>query len=182
MRIASFGAQDARVKVVSFSRNFGHQMAITAGLDYSSGNAVVVMDGDLQDPPEVIPRLVAEWQAGNDIVFAVRASRKGESLFKRITASLFYRILRRLTTTDIPLPVEYGSEIRELVSDFGVARRRMSPYPIGMGTARPARMGTRPAFGSAAANSGLPESGMLATTLPEAASKTVAECPRPLNV
>jgi dolichol-phosphate mannosyltransferase len=96
-------AQDARVKVVSFSRNFGHQIAITAGLDYSSGDSVIVMDGDLQDPPEVIPQLIAQRQAGNDIVFAVRASRDSESFFKRLTASLFYRILRRLTTTEIPV-------------------------------------------------------------------------------
>jgi glycosyltransferase involved in cell wall biosynthesis len=96
-------AQDPRVKVVSFSRNFGHQIAITAGLDYSSGDAVVVMDGDLQDPPEVIPQLAAEWRAGHDVVFAVRASRNGEGLFKRATAALFYRLLRRLTTTQIPV-------------------------------------------------------------------------------
>ena len=96
-------AQDTRVKLVSFSRNFGHQMAITAGLDYSSGNPVIVMDGDLQDPPEVIPQLIAQWRAGNDIVFAVRSARKGESAFKRITASLFYRTLQRLTTTQIPV-------------------------------------------------------------------------------
>ena len=96
-------AQDARVKVVNFSRNFGHQIAITAGLDHSSGDAVIVMDGDLQDPPEVIPQLISEWQAGNDIVFAIRESRDGEGLFKRITALGFYRILRRLTTTQIPV-------------------------------------------------------------------------------
>ena len=96
-------AQDSRVKLVSFSRNFGHQMAITAGLDYSSGDPVIVMDGDLQDPPEVIPQLIAQWRAGNEIVFAVRCARKGEGAFKRITASLFYRTLRRLTTTQIPV-------------------------------------------------------------------------------
>jgi polyisoprenyl-phosphate glycosyltransferase len=96
-------AQDTRVKLVSFSRNFGHQMAITAGLDYSSGNAVIVMDGDLQDPPEVIPQLIAQWRAGNDIVFAVRSARMGESAFKRVTASLFYRTLQWLTTTQIPV-------------------------------------------------------------------------------
>lgn len=96
-------AKDSRVKVVRFSRNFGHQIAITAGLDYSTGDPVIMMDGDLQDPPEVIPELLAQWRAGNQIVFAVRASRRGESLFKRATASMFYRILRRLTTTDIPV-------------------------------------------------------------------------------
>jgi polyisoprenyl-phosphate glycosyltransferase len=96
-------AVDARVKLIGLSRNFGHQLAITAGLDYSSGDAVIVMDGDLQDPPELIPQLIAQWHAGHDIVFAVRAGRHGESLFKRLTASVFYRILRRLTTTDIPV-------------------------------------------------------------------------------
>src|SRR5215216_5362513 len=101
--LARLRSQDPRVKVVTFSRNFGHQIAITAGLDYSSGDPVIVMDGDLQDPPEVIPQLIAQWQAGNDVVFAVRASRDGEGLFKRMTASLFYRILRRLTTTQIPV-------------------------------------------------------------------------------
>jgi glycosyltransferase involved in cell wall biosynthesis len=95
--------RDTRVKVVSLSRNFGHQIAITAGLDYSSGEAVVVMDADLQDPPEVIPRLIAQWRAGYDIVFAVRENRKGESVFKRGTAALFYRLLRHLTTIHIPV-------------------------------------------------------------------------------
>jgi polyisoprenyl-phosphate glycosyltransferase len=95
-------AQDARVKLVSLSRNFGHQVAITAGLDYSSGEAVVVMDADLQDPPEMIPQLIAQWRVGYDVVFAVRASRSGDGVFKRSTASLFYRLLRYLTATEIP--------------------------------------------------------------------------------
>lgn len=96
-------AKDERVRFVSFSRNFGHQIAITAGLDYSSGLAVVVMDADLQDPPEVIPRLVEKWREGYDIVSAVREGRRGEGLFKRMTAALFYRLLRHLTATEIPL-------------------------------------------------------------------------------
>src|SRR4029450_13926659 len=75
--LSDLRAQDTRVKVVSFSRNFGHQIARPAGLDYSSGDAVVVMDGDLQDPPEVIPRLIAQWRGGHDIVFAVREKRNG---------------------------------------------------------------------------------------------------------
>jgi glycosyltransferase involved in cell wall biosynthesis len=91
------------VRVVSFSRNFGHQIAITAGLDYSSGDAVVVMDGDLQDPQEVIPRLITRWRDGHDIVFAVRGKRNGDGVFKRSTAALFYRLLRDLTATQIPM-------------------------------------------------------------------------------
>ena len=96
-------ARDDRVKFMSFSRNFGHQVAITAGLDYSSGEAVIVMDADLQDPPEVIPRLIEKWREGYDVVSAVREKREGESLFKRATAALFYRLLRQLTDTEIPL-------------------------------------------------------------------------------
>jgi glycosyltransferase involved in cell wall biosynthesis len=96
-------AGDERVKLLGLSRNFGHQLAITAGLDHSSGQAVVVMDADLQDPPEVIPQLVDQWRKGYDIVFAVREKRRGEGLFKRATAALFYRLLRRLTSTEIPV-------------------------------------------------------------------------------
>jgi polyisoprenyl-phosphate glycosyltransferase len=96
-------ARDERVKFLSFSRNFGHQIAITAGLDYSSGQAAVVMDADLQDPPEVIPRLIEQWRKGYDIVFALRAERQGGGLFKRATAAIFYRLFRRMTATEIPL-------------------------------------------------------------------------------
>jgi polyisoprenyl-phosphate glycosyltransferase len=101
--LRDFQARDERVKFLSFSRNFGHQIAITAGLDYSSGQAAVVMDADLQDPPEVIPRLIEQWRKGYDIVFAVRAKRQGEGLFKRATATIFYRLFRRMTATEIPL-------------------------------------------------------------------------------
>jgi glycosyltransferase involved in cell wall biosynthesis len=101
--LQDFQDRDARVKFLSFSRNFGHQIAITAGLDYSSGQAAVVMDADLQDPPEVIPRLIEQWRKGYDIVFAVRAKRQGEGFFKRATAALFYRLFRRMAATEIPL-------------------------------------------------------------------------------
>lgn len=94
--------QDKRVKVVNFSRNFGHQVAITAGLDYSQGQAVIVMDADLQDPPEVIPSLIERWRDGYDVVYAVRSERQGEGILKRGTAALFYRLLRRLSKVEIP--------------------------------------------------------------------------------
>jgi polyisoprenyl-phosphate glycosyltransferase len=103
MLLRDFQDRDARVKFLNFSRNFGHQIAITAGLDYSSGQAAVVMDADLQDPPEVIPRLIEQWRKGYDIVFAVRAKRQGEGFFKRATAALFYRLFRRMAATEIPL-------------------------------------------------------------------------------
>ncbi len=100
--LAVAARQDPHFKIIDFSRNFGHQVAITAGIDYSGGEAVIVMDADLQDPPETIPALVEKWRAGFDVVFAVREERAGESLFKRGTASLFYRLLKRVARIDIP--------------------------------------------------------------------------------
>ena len=96
-------AADPRIKVINFSRNFGHQLAITAGMDYASGDAVVVIDSDLQDPPEVIPSLIEQWKQGYQVVFAVRSEREGETAFKRLTASMFYRLIRRITNVDIPV-------------------------------------------------------------------------------
>jgi dolichol-phosphate mannosyltransferase len=90
-------------RLILFSKNFGHQAAVTAGVDAAAGDAVVVIDADLQDPPELIPQLAARWQEGYDVVYAVRMARKGESLFKRTTASIFYRGLRLLTTLELPL-------------------------------------------------------------------------------
>jgi len=98
--------KDPRVKVMDFSRNFGHQVAITAGMDYASGDAVVVIDADLQDPPEVILQFVEKWKEGHQIVYGVREKREGESLFKKTTASIFYRFLDKLT--DINIPVDAG--------------------------------------------------------------------------
>ncbi len=95
--------QDERVFYINFSRNFGHQIAVTAGLDASSGQAVVIIDGDLQDPPELISEMYAKYQEGYDVVFAQRKKRKGESAFKKATASLFYKTLKRITSIDIPL-------------------------------------------------------------------------------
>jgi dolichol-phosphate mannosyltransferase len=91
--------------VLQLSRNFGHQIAITAGLDFAAGNAVVVMDADLQDPPEVILELARRWREGFDVVYAVRRTRAGEKRFKRKTATAFYRLLRKLSDVDIPADV-----------------------------------------------------------------------------
>lgn len=98
--------KDSRVRLIDFSRNFGHQIAITAGMDHSSGQCVVVIDGDLQDPPELIPEMVGMWKDGYDVVYGKRISRKGESVFKKLTASLFYRFLRSMT--DVNIPVDTG--------------------------------------------------------------------------
>ncbi len=99
-------AEDKRVRVINFARNFGHQIAVTAGVDYASGQAVVLIDADLQDPPAVIPRLIAQWKAGYQVVYAVRAERKGESLLKKLSAKVFYRLIHRIT--DINIPVDTG--------------------------------------------------------------------------
>jgi len=98
-----FAKKDERVRPVIFARNFGHQVAVTAGLDYSRGDAVVIIDADLQDPPELILEMAKKWKEGNEVVFAVRAEREGESWFKLWTASLFYRLISRITDVKIPL-------------------------------------------------------------------------------
>jgi glycosyltransferase involved in cell wall biosynthesis len=95
-------ASDPRVHILDFSRNFGHQIAISAGLDYARGKAVVVIDSDLQDPPEVILDLIGRWKDGAEVVYAQRTSRVGETKFKLITASLFYRLIDRITSVHIP--------------------------------------------------------------------------------
>jgi polyisoprenyl-phosphate glycosyltransferase len=95
-------AQDSRVKIISFSRNFGHQIAITAGIDYAEGDAVAIIDSDLQDPPEVIVQMVAKWKEGYELVYAQREKRQGETFFKLFTAAFFYRLIRQLASIDIP--------------------------------------------------------------------------------
>jgi dolichol-phosphate mannosyltransferase len=98
---------EPRFRVVSFARNFGHQMAITAGLDRAEGDAVVVMDADLQDPPEVIAAMIEKWRAGFDVVYGVRSKRMGETLFKRFTAAAFYRIFRSMLG-GVTVPLDAG--------------------------------------------------------------------------
>jgi polyisoprenyl-phosphate glycosyltransferase len=98
--LGELAARDARVKVVRLSRNFGHQPALTAGLDHASGDVVVMMDGDLQDPPETVTAMLERWREGADVVYAVREARAGETRFKLWTASAFYRIFRRVANID----------------------------------------------------------------------------------
>lgn len=95
--------RDKNVRLINFSRNFGHQTAITAGMDNSSGQAVVVIDADLQDPPEVILDMIAKWKEGYDVVYGKRLKRKGETAFKKFTAKMFYRLLRSMTSVEIPV-------------------------------------------------------------------------------
>lgn len=95
-------AHDPCVRAVHFARNAGHQMAVTAGLDYATGDAIVIIDADLQDPPEIIPEMAAKWRAGAQVVYGQRNRRAGESAFKKFTAFAYYRLLRAMTSTDIP--------------------------------------------------------------------------------
>jgi len=101
--IRKLAENDARVRPVIFARNFGHQIAVTAGVDYARGDAVIIIDADLQDPPEVILQLIEKWREGYEVVYAVREERQGESWFKKTTASLFYRMIYRITDVDIPM-------------------------------------------------------------------------------
>jgi dolichol-phosphate mannosyltransferase len=101
--LLGFASTDSRVRVINLSRNFGHQTAITAGMSCACGQAVIVMDADLQDPPEVIHEMIALWRKGYDVVYAVRSQRKGESKFKVWTAKCFYRLISKISDIDIPL-------------------------------------------------------------------------------
>jgi len=105
-KIQELAAMDPRLRPVIFARNFGHQIAVTAGLDYARGKAVVIIDSDLQDPPEAILDLIARWREGYEVVYAVRAEREGEGWFKLFTASLFYRLIASIT--DVKIPMDTG--------------------------------------------------------------------------
>lgn len=104
--IRALAEGDEHVRPIIFARNFGHQLAVTAGMDYSRGQAIVIIDSDLQDPPEVILDMIAKWKEGYEVVYAVREEREGESWFKEATASLFYRFINRITS--VPIPVDTG--------------------------------------------------------------------------
>lgn len=123
--IRQMSKEDEHIRPVIFARNFGHQLAVTAGLDYSRGKAVVIIDADLQDPPEVILDLIAKWREGYEVVYAVRAEREGETWFKMFTASLFYRIIYRITDVDIPLDTgDFRLLDRQVVNVMNSMRER----------------------------------------------------------
>ena len=100
--LENLAIRDKRLKVLSFSRNFGHQCAVTAGLKYVTGDAIVIIDADLQDPPELIPEMLKLWEAGNDVIYGKRKTRDGESVFKLFTAKIFYKTLNALSDVEIP--------------------------------------------------------------------------------
>ena len=101
--LADLCKTDKNVRFINFSRNFGHQPAITAGMDYARGEAIVVIDADLQDPPEVIPKMMEKWREGYDVVYGKRLKREGETAFKKLTAKLYYRFLASMTNVEIPV-------------------------------------------------------------------------------
>ena len=119
LELVKLSKEDERVKYINFSRNFGHQIAVTAGLDYSKGAAVVIIDGDLQDPPEVIPEMYALYKEGFEVVYGQRLIRKGESFLKKITAKYFYRILKKITNINIPVDTgDFRLIDRKIVNDL----------------------------------------------------------------
>jgi glycosyltransferase involved in cell wall biosynthesis len=130
--IRKLAKRDSHVRPVIFARNFGHQIAITAGWDYARGEAVVTIDGDLQDPPEAIPELAQKWHEGYDVVYAVRSEREGESWFKKVTAAAFYRLIYRIT--DVRIPVDAGDFrlMDRKVVDVLKQMRERHRFPRGM--------------------------------------------------
>ena len=124
-KLSALASRDPNVKVLKFSRNFGHQIAITAGVDEARGDCVVVIDSDLQDPPEVIPSMVEQWRQGYDVVYGVRSEREGETAMKLMTASMFYRLLGRLTNVQIPANVgDFRLMSRRVVDQLKLLREK----------------------------------------------------------
>jgi dolichol-phosphate mannosyltransferase len=128
----ALAAQDGRVKVLHFARNFGHQIAVTAGIDHAAGDAVVLIDADLQDPPELIAEMIERWKAGYQVVYAVRSKREGESWFKVWTAKMFYRVINRITAIDIPVDTGDFRLMDRRVVDVLKAMREHSRFIRGM--------------------------------------------------
>lgn len=130
--IKMMASEDDRIKLVDLSRNFGQQIAITAGLDYSSGRAVVIIDADMQDPPELIPDMLKLWRDGNDVVYGQRIVREGESFFKKVSAKIFYRLLRSLTGRDIPVDSGAFRLIDRRVCDALISMREANRFTRGL--------------------------------------------------
>lgn len=123
--IDAIASSDTHVKAIHFARNFGHQTAVTAGIDFARGAAVILIDTDLQDPPEVIPSLIEKWREGYEVVYAVRTERRGETWFKRMTAKLFYRFIHRIT--EINIPVDTG-DFRLMDAKVAAVLRQMREH------------------------------------------------------
>ncbi len=123
--LRALNRQDDRIKIIDLSRNYGQQIAISAGLDYAQGDAVIIMDADLQDPPELMRDMIQEWQQGFHMVYAVRKARRGETFFKKATSRLFYLLMRSLMQVDIPLDTgEFRLMDRRMVQEIRLMRER----------------------------------------------------------
>lgn len=131
-KILQLAESDQHVRPIVFARNFGHQIAVTAGWDYARGDAVVIIDADLQDPPEVIPELIEKWKEGYEVVYAVRSEREGETWFKKLTASMFYRLIYRITDVKIPLDTGDFRLLDRKVVDVLKTMRERHRFPRGM--------------------------------------------------
>ena len=130
--LRKIAAEDRKVKVLSFSRNFGHQLAVTAGMDIAKGDALVIIDADLQDPPEIIPDMVKMWEQGADIVYGKRKKREGETFFKKFTAACYYRLLTSMSAYPIPLDTGDFRLIGRNVADVFLKMREHGRFLRGM--------------------------------------------------
>ena len=131
-QLRELAKEHKQVKVLSFSRNFGHQLAVTCGMDAAKGDALIIIDVDLQDPPELIPQMVKMWEAGADIVYGKRLKRKGETIFKKITASMYYRLLSWMSAYPIPLDTGDFRLIGRNVADVFLQMREHNRFLRGM--------------------------------------------------
>jgi dolichol-phosphate mannosyltransferase len=130
--VLAASAKDPRFKIIQFSRNFGHQQAITAGMDAASGDAVIIMDADLQDPPYVILQMIEKWQEGYEVVYGLRQHREGERLFKTASASMFYGLLHRIAEVDTPVDVGDFRLVDRKALDAFLQMRESNRYVRGM--------------------------------------------------
>lgn len=130
--LRGIASEHANVKVLSFSRNFGHQIAVTCGMDAAKGDALIIIDVDLQDPPELIPEMVKRWEAGADIVYGKRKKRKGETFLKKLTASMYYRLLAWMSAYPIPLDTGDFRLIGRNVADIFLRMREHNRFLRGM--------------------------------------------------
>ena len=132
LQLRELAAEHEQVKVLSFSRNFGHQLAVTCGMDAAKGDALIIIDVDLQDPPELIPQMVTMWESGADIVYGKRLKRKGETLFKKLTAAMYYRLLSWMSAYPIPLDTGDFRLIGRNVADLFLQMREHNRFLRGM--------------------------------------------------
>jgi dolichol-phosphate mannosyltransferase len=131
-RVEQICSKDENIKLINFSRNFGHQAAITAGMDLAMGNAIIVIDADLQDPPEVMLKMIEKWKEGYEVVYGKRTKREGETFFKKFTAKMYYRLLKSMTSVDVPVDTGDFRLIDRKVCDALIALPEKNRYVRGL--------------------------------------------------